>query len=266
MTEELMTAAVCWDMDSCVSVNFAYSAKDLFYFCPDPSCLAEVVPVQINNTFFRAPKSHVSGCINEKKTTTPSSVPVAPKSRHSPLPPQIVPSHLGTIAKKRKATKPSRHEMSSLAQKIQKNSVPQHPGTLREVVDAWWLMDANAHPQQPLHIAAQDLTYSSAFGSIGNPTGDISLLNCARIILKGSASVNFFNGSYYAVTGFKFKFGDKSLPIRVRVKSDNPEFHKLANVKSVELFLHGAIPVINGQERYFEIQSNDDYTGFVIKF
>lgn len=79
--------------------------------------------------------------------------------------------------------------MLALTKQIQANPVRHHPGTLREVVDAWWLMGANDRAIYPLHVAAQALTYSDAFGPLGNSTGEIASLDCARIIISGSAWV-----------------------------------------------------------------------------
>ncbi|MGE8100337.1 hypothetical protein [Pseudomonas fluorescens] len=264
MTDELMTTAVCWEMDANASVSFAYTARDLFYFCPNPRCLVEVVPAKINNVFFRAPESHVSGCINEKKKTTASSIPVVPMQRHSPPPPQIIPSHLGAIAKGHKATKPTLAQMRSLAMQIQ--AAPAlHPGTLREVVDAWWLMSKIDRRQCPLHIAARALTYFDAFGQFGVASRDIASLECERIIAFGQASVTLFKNTFSVTTWRKFNAGGKSLPIKVRVRSGDPDFAYLAPGQHVTLFLHGVTPAPDSQQKYFEMQTSNAYNGFVIK-
>ena len=264
MTDELMTTAVCWEMGANVSVSLAYSAKDLFYFCPDPRCLVEVVPAKINNVFFRAPESHVSGCRNEKKKTTASSVLVVPTQRHSLLPPPVIPSHLGAISKGHKARKPTLAQMHSLATQI-KDAPALHPGTLREVVDAWWLMSRIERRQCPLHIAARALTYSDAFGEFGVASKDVASLGCERIITFGQASVTSYKNTFTVTTWRKFNAGDKRLPIKIRVRSDDPDFASLAPGQHVTLFLHGAPPTLDSLRKCFEMQTSNAYDGFVIK-
>lgn len=260
MSNELMTTAICWEISAKVSVESAYHAKDLFYFCPDANCLAEVVPAKIINAFFRAPGSHVPGCANEKQKTIDSPVPSAPISRKSTVPPRPIPTHLGPIEKPRKANRPTVEEMHALA--LQSHLEPlRHHGTLQEVVDAWCAMeDLDARRSHSLHIASQPQTYFDAFsplsheGKEGTPSSD-------RKILYGFASVSYFKHSFYVATKTKFKVGEKTLPIRIRIRPNHALYPCLVDEQEVMLFLHGHIPELGN---HIEIQPTDAYSGMVI--
>lgn len=251
-------------MGTNVSVSFARTARDFFFFCPDPQCLAEVRPAKKDNVFFKAPDSHVSGCVNEKKKTSASSIPVVPKPRHSPSSPQIIPSHLGAIVKANKVPKPTLAQMHSLALQVQ--AAPAlHPGTLREVVDAWWSMSKSDRRQHPLHIAARKLTYFDAFSEFGVENKDIASLGCERTITFGKASVTQYKDTFTVTTWRKFNTDGKPAPIKVRVKPGDPDFAHLAPSQHVTLFLHGTPPASDSQQTYFGILTSGAYDGFVIK-
>lgn len=243
-----------------MSVEFAYHAKDLFYFCPEANCLAEVVPAKINNAFFRAPDSHAPGCVNEKKKSTESPVSTTPISRKSTVPPPPIPSHLGPIAKARKEARPSVEQMHELALRSRLASL-LHPGTLQEVVAAWCSMDdVSARKSHPLHIASQPKTYFDAFSPLSHE-GKEGTLNADRKILYGDASVSDFNHSFYVTTKTKFKVGERVLPIKIRIRSSNSLYPYLKGGQEVKLFLHGLIPAL---DKYIEIQPVDAYSGMVI--
>lgn len=260
MSNELMTAAICWEIGAKISVEFAYHAKDLFYFCPEANCLAEVVPAKINNAFFRAPGSHALGCANEKKKTTESPVPTTPISRESTVPPPPIPSHLGPIAKARKGTRPSKAQMHQLA--LRNRSAPLlQPGTFQEVVNAWCSMDGvSARKSHPLHIASQPQTYFDAFSPLSHVSKE-GALNSDRKILYGHATVSDYNRSFYVTTKTWFKVGEKVLPIKIRVRSSDVLYPYLKDGQEVMLFLHGLIPAL---DKYIEIQPTDAYSGMVI--
>lgn len=264
MSEELMTAAVCWEMNASVSVSFAHTAKDLFYFCPDPCCLVEVVPAKKVNYFFRAPQSHVPGCVNEKKKTTESPLPRMAQSRPLSLPPQIIPSHLGVLPKRRKSIRPSREEMHSLAMQVRSTPV-LYPGTLHEVIDAWNSMNTTERHQQSLQIAGHARTYFDAFVPFSGAKGQLAALKYDHLIAFGLASVSYYLDSFYVATLSRFDVDNEFVPIRVRVRPDDPDYKKLKHGQKVMLFLHGTVTAISRQGKYVEVQRGDEYSGFIIK-
>lgn len=269
MTEELMTSAVCWEHGAAVSVDFAHTDRDLYYFCPDPTCLVRVVPAKLKNFYFRAPESHVPGCVNEKQSTNSSPVPMAPQVRHALLPAPIIPTHLGPLARKAKTShKPTMSERRALASQVKAAPV-LHPGTLQEVVDAWSTMshaDRNTHR---LQIAGNTLTYFDAFGAMGQAGGDIALLRCKSIISFGSATVRSHGDSYYISSRSRFDAGDTKLSITIRVKPSDPYFSRLENVLGGVslLMLHGVDLVVRNQKNYFDFPLFDPpnpYAGFAL--
>ncbi|MBX9753820.1 MAG: hypothetical protein K2X80_03630 [Pseudomonadaceae bacterium] len=263
MDQELMTAAICWEIGAKVSVDFAYKAKELFYFCPEANCLAEVIPAKIKNAFFRAPESHAPGCVNEKKKTTDSPVPTVPVSRKTSAPPQAIPTHLGPVAKARKGTKPSAAQMHALALQS-RLTPPLHPGTFQEVVDAWCSMHAKDRHSHPLYIAFQPHTYFDAFSPFSHVDKD-EALNADHKIVYGQASVSDYNHSFYVTTRSKFRVGERCLPIKIRVRANDAHYAYLKDGQDIVLFLHGAIPTLEDGQKYIEIQPADTYSGMVIK-
>jgi hypothetical protein len=260
MNSELMTVAICWEIGAKVAVEFAYHAKDLFYFCPDANCLAEVVPAKINNAFFRAPGSHAPGCANEKKKTTESPEASVPISRKSIVPPRPIPSHLGPIARLRRGKRPSDAQKQELALRSRVEPLLHH-GTFLEVVNAWCSMkDVSARQSHPLHIASQPQTYYDAFSPLSHESKE-GTLNSSRKILYGYASVSDFNHSLYVKTKTTFKVGEKTLPIKIRIRSSDALYPYLKSGQEVMLFLHGPIPEL---DKYIEIRAADAYNGMVI--
>ncbi|QBZ89317.1 hypothetical protein EPZ47_11565 [Pseudomonas viciae] len=267
MNDELMVSAVCWEMDAAVSASFAHAVKvteEFLFFCPE--CLVDVVASisTKKNFFFRAPKLHRLGCKNEKRqsdSTLPARYPV---NRTSPDPEPIIPSHLGDLPKRRKKKKPSMPERQTLAKSIQPGAV-LHPGTLREVVDAWFTMNIDHRKHCLLTVGSTQMTYYDAFALLSSG-GDISTLGCAVNVVFGSASVNKYGDSFYVTTRSKFKFGEQMLPIKARVRPSDPDFDLLKDGrKSVQIFAHGSTPIPDSQIRYFHPPAATRYTGFVIK-
>lgn len=260
MSSELMTVAICWETGTKVAVEFAYHAKDLFYFCPEANCLAEVVPAKINNAFFRALGSHASGCANEKKKTTESPVASVPISRKSIVPQRPIPSHLGPIVRVRRGSRPSVAQMHELALRSRLEPLLHH-GTFLEVVSAWCSMgDVSTRQSHPLHIASLPQTYFDAFSPLSYESKE-GTLNSARKILYGYASVSDFNRSFYVTTKTRFEAGEKTLPIKIRIRSSDALYPYLKSGQEVMLFLHGSIPEL---DKYIEIRSADAYSGMVI--
>ncbi|MBX8539216.1 hypothetical protein K5D56_09285 [Pseudomonas cichorii] len=266
MNDELMVSAICWEMDAVVSASFAHSVKmteDFLLFCPD--CLVDVAASisKKKNYFFMAPGLHKPGCQNEKRqsgSTLPARYPV---NRTSADPEPVIPSHLGELPKRRKQKKPSMAERQALAKNIQPGAV-LHPGTLREVVDAWSTMSVNDRKLRPLTVGGTQMTYYDAFAFMSSG-GDISSLGCAETVVVGSATSNKY-GDFYVTTRSKFKIGDQMLPIKARVRPGDPDFSLLeGGRKDFQIFLHGATPNLTSGKSYFHPPASTPYTGFVIK-
>ncbi|CAN7678992.1 hypothetical protein [Pseudomonas sp. LjRoot263] len=268
MTDELMVSAVCWELDAAVSASFAHTVKvteNLLFFCPE--CLVDVAASisTRKNFFFKAPKLHRPGCKHEKRQTD-SNLPARDLvDRHSPQPDPIIPSHLGALPKHRKKSKPSMSERQALAERLQP-SVVLHPGTLREVVDAWSTMSMGDRKTRPLTVGNTQLTYFDAFDLLNRAGGDISALGCAGAVVFGPASVNLYGGSFYVTSWSKFNIGGKALAIKARVRPGDPDFDLLEDgQKGVVIFLHGATPTPNPQVSYLLPPTVTPHTGFVIK-
>lgn len=259
MNSDLMTSAICWEIGAKVSVEFAYQAKEFFYFCPEDNCLSEVVPAKINNVFFRAPDSHCSGCANEKRKTTESAVERGTISRKTSIPQPPIPSHLGPIARVRRGSKPTTLEMRELALRS-RSEAPLHYGTLLEVVNAWCLMNRDDRQSFPLHIGHLQQSYFNAFNSLKHASKE-GTLDLGQKILYGCATVKKFNHSFYVTTREEFKFGGEAIPIRIRIRSGDALFQFLKHNQEVILFLHGAIPEL---DKHIEINSPDAYSGMIV--
>lgn len=256
-----MTSAICWEIGAKVSIEFAYQAKEFFYFCPEDNCLSEVVPAKINNLFFRAPDSHCPGCANEKRKSAEPSVERGPISRKPSISQNPIPSHLGPIARAHKGSKPTILEMRELALRSRLEA-PLHYGTLLEVVNAWCLMNRDDRQSFPLHIGHLQQTYFDAFKSLRYASKE-DTLDSGQKILYGCATVKEFNHSFYVTTRnkFKFKFSDKAIPIRIRIRSGDALFQLLKSNQEVMLFLHGVIPEL---DKHIEMNSIDAYSGMII--
>lgn len=263
MAVELMTSAVCWDMDANVSAAFAHTAKELFYFCP--CCLRKVAASvsTLGNFFFMAPDSHKEGCVNEKAKPQPSAIAGVQTSGPAASPQALIPTHLGKPAKRRKPADPSPAEMEALVLRVQADW-PMLPGTLAEVVDAWSSMTTSARHQTPLSIAGQQLSYFDAFTQLSSTQKDITLLGCDRIITFAPATVSVLTHAVLVATWFKFDTQNKPVPIRAKMKPTDPAAAQLTNGQKVKLFLHGPAPTLNAQQTYFEMAHATAYSGFVV--
>lgn len=266
MNNELMVSAICWEMDAAVSASFAHAipkTDDLLFFCPD--CLVDVTAsISINkNCFFKAPSLHRPGCSNEKRQSK-SSGAGDPTKWPSANPDVIIPSHLGELPKRRRKQKPSMSERQALAKSVQPGVI-LHPGTLREVVDAWFTMTMSDRKKYPLTVGVAQLNYYDAFAFL-SAGGDISSLGCGGVVVVASATSNKFGGSFYVTTRGRFQVGEQMLPIKARVRSNDPDFKLLEDGrKEVQIFLHGAPPALNSEGKYFHPPAVTPYTGFVIK-
>lgn len=264
MAAELMTTAVCWDMDMKVSARFARDNKDFFYFCPD--CL-EKVDAKISergNFFFRAPNKHQEGCANEKAQSDDSAVSGERRREPAYVPPPLTPSHLGKIALPRKKKQPSPNEMRELVNKIKAAPV-LNPGTLAEVVDAWSSMTASERHQTPLSIAGQLLNYFTAFAEINPFVKNVSSLGCKQVITYTQATISFSSRGALVVTWRKFSTQNKPVPIRAEMAVSDPAVKGLTKGQHVKLFLHGPAPTLNADQTYFEMQNANEYSGFIVR-
>ena len=266
MVVKLMTTAVCWDMDANVSASFAHAApKDLFYFCP--CCLEEVVAAIsiLGNFYFRALNSHKPRCVNEKAPSHASAFPGVSAPRPAYIAPPLIPSHLGKLSTRRKNAKPTVTEMQALASSLQAStSAVIHPGTLAEVVEAWSAMTVNVRQRTSLSIAGQQLTYFDAFAQLTAAQKNIASLGCDRLITHAQATVSLLDNVVLVVTWLKFDTQNKPVPIRVKMKRSDPVANQLAKGQHVRLFLHGPAPVLNAQQKYFEMQNISEYLGFIV--
>lgn len=263
MITELMTTAVCWDMEDNVSAEYAHCNKELYYFCPEPNCLEEVKAVKKTNNFFRAPNRHVAGCANEKESTESSPIPGEQRKIAPAVQPTIIPSHLGGVPALRKKATPNREEMLKLAEKV-KSSPAIHPGTLQDVVDAWKNLRMDDRRNHRLHINNQASNYFDAFVPLSHATANLSSTNWSSTILFGTATVEFFNGSFYIKTFSKLINGNIKAPLRVRVRPGQSYFDLLKDDETITLFIHSPIPTLEAKRRFFEIQASTQYTGFAI--
>lgn len=264
MAKELMTVAVCWDMDAKVSASFAHSDRELFYFCD--CCLEEVVASisKRNNFFFKALNSHEPGCAHEKEKTQASDVPVQLTPRPAHIAPPLIPSHLGKLAKRRKGAKPSQMQKQALVAQVSK-APAMHPGTLAEVVDAWSAMSVSKHQQVPLSIAGQQLTYFDAFAQMNAFQKNIALLGCDQKVMYAQATATVLDKAILVVTWLKFETANKPVPIRVKIKPNDPVAEGWTSGQHVRLFLHGPVPTLNAQQTYYEMQPSTDYSGFIVR-
>lgn len=245
MREELMTEALCWELEAKVTAEYAYTRKNLTYFCPEENCLVEVRPKKLKNTYFYAPNLHEPGCINEAATAQPSPHPGQPNPKPSPAPAPQIPTILGAGPVPRPRGRPTKADLLKLAQRARILPVSQ-PGTLEEVVAAWAAMSSNERANHPLSIAGQNYNYVTAFSFLANANPDIIHLDCRGRIVFGAAKVTVGGLYYFVSTRKTFDHQAARLPIRLDVTKNSP---LLANVpglvgQHVTLFWHGNIPSI----------------------
>ncbi|WP_139114069.1 hypothetical protein [Pseudomonas sp. 58 R 3] len=264
MAKELMTEAVCWDMDAKVSARFAHSDRALFYFCE--CCLEEVVASisQRDNFFFKALNSHKPGCAHEKEKTQASDVPVQLTPRTAHIAPPLIPSHLGKLTKRRKSAKPSQAQMQALVAQVSE-APAMHPGTLAEVVDAWSAMSVSQRHRAPLSIAGRQLAYFDAFAQMNASQKNIALLECDQKVIYAQATATVLDKAILVVTWLKFETANKPVPIRVKIKPTDPVAEGWTSGQHVRLFLHGPVPALNAQQTHFEMQPSTDYSGFIVR-
>ncbi len=270
MREELMKEALCWELDSKVTAEYAYGEKDLLYFCPIEDCLEPVHPAQRTNVYFRAPNRHKEGCPNEAPTSEQSPVPGGQKIKPLAEPVILIPTHLGPgLPVKRKQNRPSTDDLRKLARALT-TAKPYHPGTFEEVVSAWSKMAVSERKANHLNIEGVDMTYYEAFIVFNREMNDLAAVPWLSSIIYGDARVTEFNGQngkgYYLVTSTK-KFNN--LPIRVVVNKRSVFPANIPSLvgKDCTLFLHGSTPELDSVRRAtyrIEAAPSQAYKGVVV--
>lgn len=272
MRDELMTEALCWQVESKVNADYAYKAKaafDLSCYCPNKDCLVRVHPKKLKNTYFYAPERHVAGCPNEARSTEPSMYPGESHPRPSDEPRKSVPNLLGpgpTIRKK--AAEPTREELQQLAVTVR--TLPAYyPGTLEEVIDAWIELTPGERASQPLTIGNQHLTYETAFTFLGSASDEISSLNPHERIIFGASTVREADYSFLIESRKRFLHEAKKLPLLLvsSKKKVLPDYLPTLADKKATLFWHGAIPSLTDKKNAFrfDLDSSSPYAGVALR-
>lgn len=267
-----MTEALCWELESKVTAEYAYTARTTYEFtcyCPHEACLARVYPKQRVNTYFYAPDRHVAGCPNEARSTESSLHPSLPKPRPVDVPAKPIPNALGpgpTI--KQKSHAPTKVELLQLAAAVRARPA-LHPGTLEEVIDAWGCMTPDERATQPLAIANRNLTYATAFTFLGNAPDDIDALNVNERIIFGAATVVELEYCYLVDSRKRFQHEAKKFPLRTVLNKRNlaPDYLSEMVDKTATFFWHGVVAKFDGKGSMFRatVDSSSPYTGIVLK-
>ncbi|WP_244102569.1 hypothetical protein [Burkholderia ambifaria] len=267
-----MTEALCWELESKVTAEYAYAAKTTYEFtcyCPHEACLAKVYPKQRVNTYFYAPDRHVAGCPNEARSTESSLHPSLPKPRPVDVPAKPIPNVLGpgpTI--KQKSRVPTKDELLQLAAVVRARPA-LHPGTLEEVIDAWSRMAPDERAAQPLAVANRNLTYATAFTFLGNAPDDIDALNVHERIIFGAATVVELDYCYLIDSRKRFQHEAKKFPLRTVLNKRNlasDHFSRMVN-KTATFFCHDVAAKFDEKGNVFRATVNpgSPYTGIVLK-
>lgn len=272
MRDELMTEALCWQFESKITAEYAYSAKtgfELACYCPHEICLVRVHAKKRVNTYFYAPDRHATGCPNEARTTEPSLYPTLPKPRAVDELAMPKPNLLGPgPAIRRKSGAPTKSELLQLAAAVRMLPA-RHPGTLEEVIDAWTHMTPGERALQPLAIGDQDLTYETAFTFLGAASDNPDLLNARGRIFFGAATVVEMDYCLLIQSRKRFLHGSGKLPLRLVSNKRNliPDYLPTLVDKKATLFWHGVVPVLADKMNAFrfEIDSSSPYIGIALR-
>ncbi|MCP3725908.1 hypothetical protein M3I53_22715 [Paraburkholderia sp. CNPSo 3272] len=272
MRDELMTEALCWQVESKVSADHAYQAKaaiDLSCYCPHDACLVKVYPKKLKNTYFYAPERHVAGCPNEARSTEPSIYPGEPRPRPADEPRKPVPNLLGPGPTLRKKTRePTRAELLQLA--VMVRTLPAYyPGTLEEVVDAWSQLSPGERALQSLTIGDLHLTYETAFTFLGSASDDIDALNPRERIIFGASTVREADYSFLIESRKRFLHEAKKVPLLLvsSKKTILPDYLPTLAGKKATLFWHGAVPRLTDKKNAFrfDLDASSPYAGVALR-
>ncbi|MDE1716204.1 hypothetical protein PWG14_27445 [Chromobacterium amazonense] len=268
MREELMTEALCWELDAKISAIYAHKAQHLTFFCPDENCLVEVRPKKLKNVYFYAPTRHEPGCMNEGEKVESSPVPGVSKPKPSPSLVDPVPTLLGPGPFLRQKSTPTKADLLTLAR--QAKSLPlMHPGTLEEVISAWVAMTSPERSMHPLQIGHQRLTYQTAFSFLANASDDVTQLDYQGKIIFGAASIGDGKQYIFVTSKKTFSHDDQHIPVRLDIKkSATTTNHLLEHLgNKATFFWHGAPYELatSGKAYLIKPGSNPQYTGVTVR-
>ena len=247
MRKELLTTALCWELQAKVSVEYARTRRQLIYYCAEPDCVADLSTAKRDNLYFYAEGRHKAGCKNDTGRVDEPVVPGVPKPRPSIVPERPIPTVLGNGPAPARRKPPSAEERRALAVRLEAEPVLE-PGTLEEVVNAWMkLLSDKERRFHPLRVRDMDLDYKSAFSFLAYANSDISQLECQNRVIFGAATVSDWQGLVFVTTLKKFAHGDKKIPLRLQTNSNNllPEYLAGLVNRQVTLFWHGKIPIVS---------------------
>lgn len=268
MSDELLTTALCWEIDQRISADYAHGRPSLSFYCPDKACLAKVVPAKIRNVFFRAPGRHAHGCRWEKEINEKSAAPGLSRPKPSLLLPPASPTCLGPGLAIMRRLPPTIAELRLLAERVEQAPI-MHPGTLSDVVDAWCAMTGADRADHQLIIADHSANYATAFRFLPQTGPGISTLDSDRYIVFGAATVKVGQSFIFVTTLKKFDSanGRKAISIRVpRTARLAVGLAQLADA-SVTAFWHGPPPHEDQRASYFSALAPDEslYEGLIVK-
>lgn len=270
-----MTEAICWDLSSKVTAEYALANNDFSYYCPLPICLQEVRPKQIKNAHFFAPGNHIAGCPNEPGKVEGKGTGTTPAKKESIVPPPPIPTELGPAkSRKGKKRKPTREELLSLANSLQ-TMPPCCAGTLQEVVSAWLQMPEEQRPTKRLRINNAELSYESAFYCL-RYFGDspIEQLSSDTRIIHGTALIDVNDNCYWIKSVKGIKAGESKLNLVIRVPKNNSSADQYIagllaaspNASSFTLFYFGDMPKLSRSGKSYVVSEDisDDYRRFIV--
>lgn len=271
MRDELMTEALCWELEKMITAEYAHAAKaaaDWIFYCPHEICLTSVHTRMRKNTYFAARARHVSGCPDEAPSAEPSPRPGAPKRKPVQVREKPIPNLLGPQPTlKQKSCAPTKEELLALARAVR--HIPAlHPGKLEEVVDAWIELSPKERVQRALTIGNQNLTYKSAFKFLGGTSDDVTSLDSYKQIIFGAATVERWKQWILVKSRKKFSNGEVTVPLRLAVKQDHAPcwLTELVN-RPATLFWHGALPELTAKKNAYRLEVDLDkrHEGFIVR-
>ncbi len=110
MRKELLTTALCWELQAKVSVEYARTRSRLMYYCAVPDCVATLSTAQRHNLYFRAENRHKHGCANDTEKAEEPEVPGVSKPRSSVVPERPIPTVLGNATTPERRWSPTAEE------------------------------------------------------------------------------------------------------------------------------------------------------------
>jgi len=257
MRKELLTTALCWELQAKVSVEYARTKKRFMYYCAEPDCVATLSTAQRHNLYFYAEDRHKTGCKNDTERSEEPELPGMSKPRQSVVPERPIPTIFGNGPTPERRRSPTAEERRALAVKLEAEPVLE-PGTLEEVVSAWSALSSDEERHShPLRIRNLELTYKSAFSFLAYADPDVSRLDCQNKIIFGAAKVSDWQGFIFVNTLKKFVCEDKKISLRLQTNSNNmlPEYLTNLVNREVTLFWHGDIPIISKSKVAYDFAS-----------